>query len=142
MYSPPPLLSAILPILLLIIATSFCWLAATCAAKACTSISGDETPQAISAGGTATFTWTCTAVSGSDAASSVAFQPATITGVDSVAQAEELLQVFDLTLKDEDLNLISAAVGTAEGPGGPVYALEREREGPHGKIMRYDLNRE
>ncbi|MFT5196315.1 MAG: hypothetical protein ACI85U_003347, partial [Candidatus Promineifilaceae bacterium] len=26
------------------------------------------------------------------------------------------------------------------GPHGPVYALERDKDGTHGRIMKYNLN--
>jgi aryl-alcohol dehydrogenase-like predicted oxidoreductase len=67
---------------------------------------------------------------------------ATITGVDSVDQATELLQLFRLSLDSEDLGLLQVALAGAPGPRGPVYGLERDRDGPHGRIMRYNLNRE
>lgn len=66
---------------------------------------------------------------------------ATITGMDTVGQADELLEVFDVSLDEEDRRLIGAALEQVTGPEGDVYALERERDGPHGRIMRYDLNR-
>ena len=66
---------------------------------------------------------------------------ATITGMDSVQQAEEILEVFRLDLDEEDRTLIAEALARAEGPRGPVYALERDRDGPHGRIMRYNLNK-
>jgi hypothetical protein len=27
-----------------------------------------------------------------------------------------------------------------KGPGGDCYTLERDRDGPHGRIMKYNLN--
>jgi aryl-alcohol dehydrogenase-like predicted oxidoreductase len=67
---------------------------------------------------------------------------ATITGMDSVAQAEELLKVSGLVLDEEDYETLAPALAEAKGPSGPVYGLERDRNGPHGRIMRYNLNRE
>ena len=67
---------------------------------------------------------------------------ATITGVDSVTQARELLNVFELSLDGDDRQAIQASLDRAVGPNGPVYALERDRKGPHGQIMRYNLNQE
>jgi aryl-alcohol dehydrogenase-like predicted oxidoreductase len=66
---------------------------------------------------------------------------ATITGVDSLTQAEELLGLFDLELDEEDHAVLAAAQARSKGPEGPVYGLERNRAGPHGRIMRYNLNR-
>ena len=28
-----------------------------------------------------------------------------------------------------------------QGPRGDTFALERDREGPHGRIMKYNLNK-
>jgi aryl-alcohol dehydrogenase-like predicted oxidoreductase len=67
---------------------------------------------------------------------------ATITGIDSVTQARDLLNVFELSLDDDDRQAIQASLDQTVGPIGPVYALERDREGPHGRIMRYNLNQE
>jgi aryl-alcohol dehydrogenase-like predicted oxidoreductase len=67
---------------------------------------------------------------------------ATITGMDSVVQAQELMDVFALALDEEDQDILREALAQCEGPCGPVYALERDRDGPHGRIMRYNLNRE
>jgi aryl-alcohol dehydrogenase-like predicted oxidoreductase len=66
---------------------------------------------------------------------------ATITGVDSVGQANQLLEVFKLALDEVDRGIIEAALQKVDGPEGPVYGLERKREGPHGRIMRYNLNK-
>ena len=66
---------------------------------------------------------------------------ATITGIDSVDQADQLLEVFGLSLDEEDRRVIAASLEKAMGLPGPVYGLEREMDGPHGKIMRYNLNR-
>jgi aryl-alcohol dehydrogenase-like predicted oxidoreductase len=65
---------------------------------------------------------------------------ATITGLDSVDQAEQTLRALDLKLRDEDFREIDATLSNIPVPPGPVYGLERDREGPHGAIMRYDLN--
>jgi len=65
---------------------------------------------------------------------------ATITGIDSLGHAMELREAFDLTLDEEDHGRIREALQAATGPSGPVYGLERDREGPHGRIMRYNLN--
>ena len=65
---------------------------------------------------------------------------ATITGMDSLPQAEELLGLFNLRLDVADLATLAAPLARARGPEGPVYGLERDRDGPHGRIMRYNLN--
>ena len=45
-----------------------------------------------------------------------------------------------LSLSEADLASIEAALSTAAGPSGPVYGLERDREGAHGEVMKYNLN--
>jgi aryl-alcohol dehydrogenase-like predicted oxidoreductase len=67
---------------------------------------------------------------------------ATITGMDTMAHARQLLQVFRLSFDEEDREMIGAALEGIGVPDGPVYGLERDRDGPHGRIMRYNLNRE
>ncbi len=65
---------------------------------------------------------------------------ATITGIDTVDQAVQLSGAFDLSFDEEDRRAIEAALEKVTGPEGPVYGLERDRSGPHGRIMRYNLN--
>lgn len=67
---------------------------------------------------------------------------ATITGIDSVDQARGLLEVSKMTLTHKDRRTLQAAMAEATGPGGPVYGLERDMDGPHGRIMRYNLNQD
>lgn len=67
---------------------------------------------------------------------------ATITGIDSVDQAQELRSVSGLVLDEEDRSILQAAIARATGPDGPVYGLERVMDGPHGRIMRYNLNQD
>lgn len=67
---------------------------------------------------------------------------ATITGLDSVKQARETRQALALELGGEDWTELDRALATSRIPPGPVYGLERDREGPHGRIMKYNLNRE
>jgi aryl-alcohol dehydrogenase-like predicted oxidoreductase len=67
---------------------------------------------------------------------------ATITGIDSVEQAHGLRKVFHLELDEKDRNILDPAMAKATGPAGPVYGFERVMDGPHGRIMRYNLNQE
>jgi aryl-alcohol dehydrogenase-like predicted oxidoreductase len=46
------------------------------------------------------------------------------------------------TLDSEDIEKIHAVIGKARGPAGPVYGLERDHEGRHGEIMKYNLNKQ
>ena len=45
-----------------------------------------------------------------------------------------------LTLNEQDLAEIGCVLAKARFPSGPVYGLERDPIGPHGRIMRYNLN--
>ena len=45
-----------------------------------------------------------------------------------------------LSLTEADLASIEAVLSTAAGPSGSVYGLERDREGSHGEVMKYNLN--
>ena len=50
------------------------------------------------------------------------------------------LEVFKVTLDDADRAAIAAVIAQAGGPNGPVYGLEGDRTGRHGRIMKYNLN--
>ncbi len=50
-------------------------------------------------------------------------------------------EAFGFTLSEGDLARIRRLTEAAPGPGGDVFELERDRDGPHGRIMKYDLNR-
>jgi aryl-alcohol dehydrogenase-like predicted oxidoreductase len=45
-----------------------------------------------------------------------------------------------LQLTEDDRATLGAVLARAAGPQGDVYELERDRSGPHGRIMRYNLN--
>ena len=46
-----------------------------------------------------------------------------------------------VTLDADDRAAIAAVLARRRGPEGDTFALERDREGRHGRIMKYDLNR-
>jgi len=50
------------------------------------------------------------------------------------------LATFELTLDSDDCGKIESIVSQRRGPAGPVYALESDRGGRHGSIMKYNLN--
>jgi hypothetical protein len=52
------------------------------------------------------------------------------------------LAVGELALTDADRREIGAVLAERTGPAGDVYALERDRTGRHGAIMKYNLNAE
>jgi aryl-alcohol dehydrogenase-like predicted oxidoreductase len=51
------------------------------------------------------------------------------------------LAISDITLSAEDLAAIEAVMATAKELEGDVYTLERDRDGRHGSIMKYNLNK-
>ncbi|MDE2914912.1 MAG: aldo/keto reductase [Paracoccaceae bacterium] len=50
------------------------------------------------------------------------------------------LRAFEVELTDKDRIQIDAVRNRAKGPHGPVYGLERDINGRHGRIMKYNLN--
>jgi aryl-alcohol dehydrogenase-like predicted oxidoreductase len=52
------------------------------------------------------------------------------------------LAVFRFALDAEDRAAIDALLARHPGPQGDFYTLERDRHGPHGRIMKYELNRD
>ena len=65
---------------------------------------------------------------------------AAIVGARYARHLPTTLEVFRLSLDAEDRAAIEAVLDTAPGPQGPVFALERDRTGRHGRIMKYNLN--
>jgi aryl-alcohol dehydrogenase-like predicted oxidoreductase len=57
---------------------------------------------------------------------------------DRMAQAAA---AASLTLSATEQEGIRAIAAAALGPSGPVFGLERGKDSPHGRIMKYDLNR-
>ena len=47
-----------------------------------------------------------------------------------------------ITLMQSDKDRIGKFIEASPGPLGPVYSLERDKEGKHGRIMRYNLNKQ
>ena len=64
---------------------------------------------------------------------------AVILGARYADRLPRTLRVFSIALDDADRAAIRAVQARARGPAGPVYALERDRDGPHGRIMKYGL---
>ena len=65
-----------------------------------------------------------------------------IAGSTRLGQMERNAAAFSFSLTAENHARIRAHLSTAPGPLGDVFALERDRDGPHGRIMKYDLNRQ
>jgi aryl-alcohol dehydrogenase-like predicted oxidoreductase len=66
---------------------------------------------------------------------------AAIVGATSAAHLEAHGAIGRLALTAEDQAQISAVTSRRRGPPGDVYSLERDRSGPHGRIMKYELNK-
>jgi aryl-alcohol dehydrogenase-like predicted oxidoreductase len=70
-------------------------------------------------------------------------QPHVAGAIVGARYAEHLpdnLSVFGFSLDAEDHAALDAVM--RPGPAGDTYALERDRDGPHGRIMKYELNRD
>ena len=65
-----------------------------------------------------------------------------VIGARNVDHLESLEKLRVLRLDDEDLREIQVITSQAPGPAGPVYSLERDRTGKHGRIMKYNLNKQ
>lgn len=65
---------------------------------------------------------------------------AAIVGARYARHLPKTLQVFDVTLDDDDRAAIAALHAESNGPNGPVYGLESDRSSRHGRIMKYNLN--
>ncbi|MBP7001921.1 aldo/keto reductase [Amaricoccus sp.] len=66
---------------------------------------------------------------------------AVIVGARNRSHLAANLAISDLALDAGDLAAIEAALAQARPLEGDVYALERDREGRHGSIMKYNLSR-
>jgi aryl-alcohol dehydrogenase-like predicted oxidoreductase len=65
---------------------------------------------------------------------------AAIVGARYARHLPKTLEVFLFRLDEQDLARISDWLDAAPGPSGAVFALERDRTGRHGRIMKYNLN--
>ena len=64
---------------------------------------------------------------------------AVIVGARYADRLRDTLRAFSIVLGEDDRRAIRAVQARAVGPTGPVYGLERDRCGPHGRIMKYEL---
>ena len=69
------------------------------------------------------------------------FVAAAIVGARYAAHLPEHLQVFTFHLDNADRDAINRLLARCPGPQGDTYTLERDREGRHGRIMKYNLNK-
>ena len=65
---------------------------------------------------------------------------AAIVGATNVSHLESHREIGAILLTPEERQRIEAVLARRQGPAGDVFTLERDREGAHGRIMRYDLN--
>jgi aryl-alcohol dehydrogenase-like predicted oxidoreductase len=63
-----------------------------------------------------------------------------IIGARDAQHLTDNLKTFSFTLDNEDHRKIQAIINQRNGPAGDVFDLERIKDGPHGSIMRYNLN--
>ncbi|MEO7051117.1 MAG: aldo/keto reductase [Rhodanobacter sp.] len=62
-----------------------------------------------------------------------------IVGASHAGHLEDTVRLGALTLDAQDRGAIEAILAQRQGPQGEVYGLERDRGGPHGAIMKYNL---
>ena len=65
---------------------------------------------------------------------------AAIVGARYADHLDATLAVFRLRLDDADHALLAPLLEAHPGPAGDTYALERDKSGRHGRIMKYNLN--
>lgn len=66
---------------------------------------------------------------------------AAIVGATNASHLPSHARIGDFALDAQDRATLDAVLARRRGPAGDVYTLERDREGPHGRIMKYTLNR-
>ncbi len=64
-----------------------------------------------------------------------------IVGARNAVHLAGTVAVLQLSLGDDDRARIDAALDRLRALPGDVYEMERDREGPHGRIMKYHLQR-
>ena len=66
---------------------------------------------------------------------------AAIVGARHADRLPHTLRAFDIALTDRDLAALDAVLKQRSGPHGPIFGLERDLTGRHGRIMKYNLNK-
>jgi aryl-alcohol dehydrogenase-like predicted oxidoreductase len=67
---------------------------------------------------------------------------AVIVGARNRAHLAANARITDLTLSVQDQAEIAAILAQRQGPSGDTFTLERDRDGRHGSIMKYNLNKQ
>ncbi len=65
---------------------------------------------------------------------------AAIVGARYASHLPQMLEVFSLQLDQRDRDALASVLGRTQALAGDVYDLERDRQGRHGRIMKYNLN--
>lgn len=65
---------------------------------------------------------------------------AVIIGARTARHLDRTLPIFGLRLDSKDRSAIETVLKQRSGPNGPIYGLERDKTGRHGRIMKYNLN--
>jgi aryl-alcohol dehydrogenase-like predicted oxidoreductase len=63
-----------------------------------------------------------------------------IIGARDSKHVDENLRLFEFQLRKKDYEAIENIIRQRKGPLGDVFDIERIKDGPHGSIMRYNLN--
>jgi aryl-alcohol dehydrogenase-like predicted oxidoreductase len=63
-----------------------------------------------------------------------------IIGARDSKHVNENAKLFQFQLTQDDYKAIQKILSQRKGPAGDVFDLERIKDGPHGSIMRYNLN--
>jgi aryl-alcohol dehydrogenase-like predicted oxidoreductase len=63
-----------------------------------------------------------------------------IIGARNAQHVNENLKLFQFQLSPADYQAIDHVIAQRKGPAGDVFDIERIKDGPHGSIMRYNLN--
>jgi len=66
---------------------------------------------------------------------------AAIVGARYADRLNSTLEVFGFALDAADHALLQVILDAYPGPAGAPYSLERDKTGPHGRIMKYNLNK-
>jgi len=66
---------------------------------------------------------------------------AAIVGARYADRLNSTLEVFHFALDAADHALLQPILDACPGPAGAPYSLERDKTGPHGRIMKYNLNK-
>lgn len=65
-----------------------------------------------------------------------------IIGARNANHLQDNLRTFGFEFDQEDKDLLEEITGKYRGLEGDIYTLERDKEGRHGKIMKYNFNKD